>query len=200
MNFNQTDYRHQPEPRGYNITHLQIVPLQGDNYGQGFAYMASSKSRLYEICAANRWKPPSFECYEEGPGHKRLFTFKVTVEVQSQDSTTDLECWGSPCLKKKTAAQEAAEGALCPQNLWQKKKLSSSTSLKEIVVMYLAFFFTVRRSIRVTRVSFAEQFDTKQDLGMNPWGQGPAIPMGQHSAGLTKPHLLPSTLTFNGPD
>lgn len=64
-----------------------------------------------------------------------------------------------------------------------KEKHSSSTSLKEIVGLYLAFFFTVRRSIRMTRVSFAGQFDTKQGLGMNP--RGPAVPMDQQ--GLPKP-------------
>lgn len=34
---------------------------------------ATAKSRLYEICTANCWKPPSFECCkEEGPSHLKL--------------------------------------------------------------------------------------------------------------------------------
>ncbi|PSS07550.1 Ribonuclease 3-like protein [Actinidia chinensis var. chinensis] len=74
--------------------------------------MASSKSRLYEICAAKHWHPPSFECCEDGPGHKKLYAFKVTIEVQLEGSTTILECHGAPKSKKKMAEQHATEGAL----------------------------------------------------------------------------------------
>ncbi|XP_057479117.1 ribonuclease 3-like protein 1 [Actinidia eriantha] len=74
--------------------------------------MASSKSRLYEICAAKHWQPPAFECCEDCPGDEKLYTFKVTVEVQLEGSTTILECHGAPQSKKKMAAQHAAEGAL----------------------------------------------------------------------------------------
>ncbi|XP_028766455.1 ribonuclease 3-like protein 1 isoform X2 [Neltuma alba] len=32
----------------------------------------SARSTLYEICAANHWKPPVFECCkEEGPSHQK---------------------------------------------------------------------------------------------------------------------------------
>nr|XP_024928613.2 dicer-like protein 4 [Ziziphus jujuba var. spinosa] len=73
---------------------------------------ATAKSRLYEVCAANCWKPPSFECCkEEGPSHLKLFTFKVVVEIE-EDPDMVLECFGSPHVKKKAAAEHAAEGAL----------------------------------------------------------------------------------------
>ncbi|KAK7820606.1 dicer-like protein 4, partial [Quercus suber] len=71
-----------------------------------------SKSQLYEICAANYWKPPLFECCkEEGPSHAKMFTYKVIVEIK-EASTTVLECFGAPRLRKKEAAEHAAEGAL----------------------------------------------------------------------------------------
>ncbi|KAM4100561.1 hypothetical protein ACB094_05G077300 [Castanea mollissima] len=71
-----------------------------------------SKSQLYEICAANCWKPPLFECCkEEGPSHAKMFTYKVIVEIK-EASTTVLECFGAPRMKKKEATEHAAEGAL----------------------------------------------------------------------------------------
>ncbi|XAR67832.1 hypothetical protein NMG60_11002753 [Bertholletia excelsa] len=74
---------------------------------------SSSKSRLYEICVANHWDPPLFECSEnDGQGHRKLFTSKVTVELQLKDSTKILECRGAPQPRKKSAEQHAAEGAL----------------------------------------------------------------------------------------
>ncbi|XP_059457336.1 ribonuclease 3-like protein 1 [Corylus avellana] len=79
---------------------------------EGASKKGSAKSHLYEICAANYWKPPLFECCkEEGPSHAKMFTFKVIVEIQ-EASTTVLECFGAPQLKKKRAAEHAAEGAL----------------------------------------------------------------------------------------
>ncbi|KAJ7962785.1 Dicer-like protein 4-like [Quillaja saponaria] len=73
---------------------------------------ATARSHLYEICAANNWKPPLFECCkEEGPCHARMFTFKVIVEIEAASNIV-LECFGAPCSKKKTAAEHAAEGAL----------------------------------------------------------------------------------------
>ncbi|XP_062078299.1 dicer-like protein 4 isoform X2 [Humulus lupulus] len=51
----------------------------------------TAKSRLYEVCTANSWKPPQFECCkEEGPGHLKFGEHP----------------------KKKAAAEHAAEGAL----------------------------------------------------------------------------------------
>ncbi|XWS20506.1 hypothetical protein CRYUN_Cryun31cG0107300 [Craigia yunnanensis] len=73
---------------------------------------ASAKSQLHDICAANNWKFPLYECCkEEGPSNMKLFTFKVVVEIQ-EASTTILECFSDPQSKKKMAAYHAAEGAL----------------------------------------------------------------------------------------
>ncbi|KAL9263922.1 Dicer-like protein [Drosera capensis] len=70
------------------------------------------KSKLLEICAANCWNPPAFECCkEEGPSHLRLFTYKVVVQIED-DPCTILECFGKPHSKKKAAADNAAEAAL----------------------------------------------------------------------------------------
>ncbi|GMN72793.1 hypothetical protein TIFTF001_055280 [Ficus carica] len=34
---------------------------------------ATARSRLYEVCTANGWKRPSFECCNaEGPDHQKL--------------------------------------------------------------------------------------------------------------------------------
>ncbi|QCE08844.1 ribonuclease 3-like protein 1 [Vigna unguiculata] len=71
----------------------------------------TARSTLYEICAANHWKPPFFECCkEEGPSHEKMFTFKVIITVEASGNT--LECYGAPHRKKKEAADHAAEGAL----------------------------------------------------------------------------------------
>ncbi|XP_014499945.1 ribonuclease 3-like protein 1 isoform X2 [Vigna radiata var. radiata] len=71
----------------------------------------TARSNLYEICAANHWKPPIFECCkEEGPSHERMFTFKVIITIEASRNT--LECYGAPHRKKKEAADDAAEGAL----------------------------------------------------------------------------------------
>ncbi|XP_065848969.1 dicer-like protein 4 isoform X2 [Euphorbia lathyris] len=75
------------------------------------SYQRSAKSRLYEACAANCWKPPSFECCsEEGPGHLKNFTFKVVMEIEAPEMI--IECYGEARSKKKSAADHAAEGAL----------------------------------------------------------------------------------------
>ncbi|CAL5199751.1 unnamed protein product [Lathyrus oleraceus] len=92
------------------------TPEEGVKKGYG-------KSKLYEICAANHWKPPVFECCkEEGPSHCRLFTFKVLIEIETdkasknkektEASTSIVEVYGAPHQKKKAAADDAAEGAL----------------------------------------------------------------------------------------
>ncbi|XP_017423972.1 ribonuclease 3-like protein 1 isoform X2 [Vigna angularis] len=71
----------------------------------------TARSNLYEICVANHWKPPIFECCkEEGPSHERMFTFKVIIAIEASRNT--LECYGAPHRKKKEAADDAAEGAL----------------------------------------------------------------------------------------
>ncbi|XP_058780475.1 ribonuclease 3-like protein 1 isoform X2 [Vicia villosa] len=92
------------------------TPDEGVKKGNG-------KSKLYEICAANHWKPPVFECCkEEGPCHCRMFTFKVTIEIvtskasknieRTEASKSIVEVYGAPHQKKKMAADDAAEGAL----------------------------------------------------------------------------------------
>lgn len=74
--------------------------------------LGTARSRLREICAANSWKPPSFECCtEEGPSHLKYFTYKVVVEIEEAPEM-NFECVGSPQMKKKAAAEDAAEGAL----------------------------------------------------------------------------------------
>ncbi|XP_050216578.1 dicer-like protein 4 isoform X2 [Mercurialis annua] len=71
----------------------------------------SAKSRLHETCAGNYWKPPLFECCsDEGPGHLKLFSYKVVVEIEAPHLI--LECFGELRSKKKAAAEHAAEGAL----------------------------------------------------------------------------------------
>ncbi|KAF9680685.1 hypothetical protein SADUNF_Sadunf06G0147300 [Salix dunnii] len=72
----------------------------------------TAKSRLHEICTANSWKPPLFECCsEEGPSHLKTFTYKVVVEIEEAPDK-NFECVGLPQMKKKAAAENAAEGAL----------------------------------------------------------------------------------------
>ncbi|CAK9169748.1 unnamed protein product [Ilex paraguariensis] len=79
------------------LNHIQVTPVL---------------SKLHEICAANHWNPPIFDCCkEEGPRHLKLFTFKVIILIR-EASTMILECIGNPRSKKKTAADDAAEGAL----------------------------------------------------------------------------------------
>uniref|UniRef100_A0A5B7C289 Putative dicer-like protein 4 isoform X2 n=1 Tax=Davidia involucrata TaxID=16924 RepID=A0A5B7C289_DAVIN len=83
-----------------------------DSQTTGGSHKGSAKSCLYEICAANCWKPPLFECYKEiGPSHLKEFTFKVVVVIE-EASDMILECYGEPHAKKKDAAEHAAEGAL----------------------------------------------------------------------------------------
>ncbi|GMH30664.1 hypothetical protein Nepgr_032507 [Nepenthes gracilis] len=82
-----------------------------DSETGGGSQKALAKSRLHEICAANCWKPPLFECCnEEGPSHLRLFTYKVVVHIEEQN--LELECVGEPHSRKKVAAEQAAAGAL----------------------------------------------------------------------------------------
>lgn len=85
-----------------------------DNESQrkGAIPKGSAKSNLYEICAANCWKPPEFECCkEEGPGHLKLFWYKVVVAIEDSPGMV-LECFSDPRATKKAAAEHAAEGAL----------------------------------------------------------------------------------------
>ncbi|XP_048490834.1 dicer-like protein 4 isoform X2 [Beta vulgaris subsp. vulgaris] len=73
---------------------------------------ATARSRLHEICVKNCWRHPVYECCkEEGPSHLKLFTFKVVVLIEEAEDVA-LECFGRPQVKKKAAAEEAAEGAI----------------------------------------------------------------------------------------
>ncbi|GMN49922.1 hypothetical protein TIFTF001_019101 [Ficus carica] len=88
------------------------VATASDDEGNG-KRRGRAKSDLHEICAANKWKPPLFECCtEEGPCHLKMFTFKVTVEIREASSSTVLECFSAPQPRKKSAIDHAAEGTL----------------------------------------------------------------------------------------
>ncbi|CAH9093430.1 unnamed protein product [Cuscuta europaea] len=87
-----------------------------DSLVRGSSRTATAKSRLYEICTVNCWKPPVFECCDEaGPSHLKEFKFKVTIEVDEKSRV--IVAFGEARLKKKDAAEHAAEGAL-----WYLKK------------------------------------------------------------------------------
>ncbi|XP_075077545.1 dicer-like protein 4 isoform X3 [Nicotiana tabacum] len=82
-----------------------------DSKATGGAINGSAKSILHEVCAANCWKPPRFECCKEtGPSHLKEFTFRVVVEIE--ETSRVIESCGAPRAKKKDAAEDAAEGAL----------------------------------------------------------------------------------------
>ncbi|KAI3437202.1 uncharacterized protein J3R85_005635 [Psidium guajava] len=107
---------------GKNITVKKEDTSEAEASPQGDAKSGSAKAKLYELCAANKWKLPCFECYkEEGPSHLRQFSFKVTTEVKDESRVTILECLSAPRSKKKAAAEHAAEGAL-----WYLKHLGYS--------------------------------------------------------------------------
>ncbi|XP_061982729.1 ribonuclease 3-like protein 1 isoform X4 [Populus nigra] len=90
----------------------QIIKAGDDSSTIKNTTKISAKSQLLETLAANKWKPPLFECFkEEGPCHKKLFTYKVAIRIEGEASTV-LECFGYPKPTKKTAAEHAAEGAL----------------------------------------------------------------------------------------
>ncbi|PIN16599.1 Ribonuclease [Handroanthus impetiginosus] len=91
--------------------HLNNGP-DADSQGTGASCSTSAKSRLYELCAANCWKPPLFECCKEtGPSHLREFAYKVVVKMEELPNET-FEFYGEARTKKKEAAEHAAQGAL----------------------------------------------------------------------------------------
>ncbi|VFQ61325.1 unnamed protein product [Cuscuta campestris] len=82
-----------------------------DSPVRGSSRTATAKSRLHQICVVNCWKPPVFECYDEvGPSHLKEFMFKVTVEIEERSRVAVV--LGEARLRKKDAAEHAAEGAL----------------------------------------------------------------------------------------
>lgn len=102
-----------PEASGHSNSDLTIMSngSKADSKAIGGSKTESAKSRLHEICAANCWKPPLFECCKEtGPSHLKEFTFRVVVEIEEMSRV--IEAYGEPRLKKKDAAEHAAEGAL----------------------------------------------------------------------------------------
>ncbi|KAH6828797.1 dicer-like 4 [Perilla frutescens var. hirtella] len=83
-----------------------------DQNGKGAPSTVSAKSRLYELCTANCWRPPIFECCQEmGPSHLREFIFKVMLEIEEMPNET-FEFYGEPKARKKDAAEQAADAAL----------------------------------------------------------------------------------------
>ncbi|KAA0044459.1 ribonuclease 3-like protein 1 [Cucumis melo var. makuwa] len=79
---------------------------------EGTPEKRAAKSLLFEICTANHWQPPLFECCEEeGPSHARKYRFKVSIEMKG-DCEAVVECYGNLQTRKKMAAEHAAEGAL----------------------------------------------------------------------------------------
>ncbi|KAH0970234.1 hypothetical protein GBA52_022390 [Prunus armeniaca] len=107
----------QPPP-SFEAVKIQPSETRGNpscdanSQAKGGSHKATARARLYEICAANYWEPPLFECCnEEGPSHLKLFTFKVEVKIEEAPDMI-LECFGSPHGNKKAAAEHAAEGAL----------------------------------------------------------------------------------------
>ncbi|KAK3033196.1 hypothetical protein RJ639_036988 [Escallonia herrerae] len=102
-------------PSSSNCQFTENIESNGcsvDSQTPGGSSKGSSKSRLYEICAANCWKPPLFDCcMEAGPSHLKEFIFKVSMEIE-ENTNMVLECIGDPRAKKKDAAEHAAEGAL----------------------------------------------------------------------------------------
>nr|XP_043615016.1 ribonuclease 3-like protein 1 [Erigeron canadensis] len=77
----------------------------------------TARSALYEICAKSHLNRPEFVCCNEtGPSNKRLFIYKVIIEMKEPKegltSTTVVECIGKQQSNKKAAAESAAEGLL----------------------------------------------------------------------------------------
>ncbi|XP_047941505.1 dicer-like protein 4 isoform X2 [Salvia hispanica] len=72
----------------------------------------NARSYLNNICAAKHWSTPVFDCIKEtGPHHIKQFVYKVQLQIVGK-LNEELECIGEPRLKKKDAAESAAEGAL----------------------------------------------------------------------------------------
>ncbi|MED6180828.1 endoribonuclease Dicer [Stylosanthes scabra] len=82
----------------------------GDLSRTDCSFKGTARSRLYEFCAASCWKPPTFECCNEGgPDHMKSFTYKVTLDIEESPDVI-YEFIGEPKPKKKDAAECAAEG------------------------------------------------------------------------------------------
>ncbi|XP_027329743.1 dicer-like protein 4 [Abrus precatorius] len=87
------------------------LTIENHDGGSDSSRTGTARSRLYELCAAFCWKPPTFECCkEEGPDHLKIFTCKVTLEMEENPDMI-FEFIGEPKSKKKDASESAAEGA-----------------------------------------------------------------------------------------
>ncbi|XP_073044162.1 dicer-like protein 4 isoform X2 [Primulina eburnea] len=83
-----------------------------DPQGAGSICIGTAKLRLYEMCAANCWKPPIFECCDEtGPSHFKQFIYKIMLDIEEMPEET-FEFYGKPRTRKKDAAENAAQGAI----------------------------------------------------------------------------------------
>nr|GMD28858.1 dicer-like protein 4 [Ipomoea batatas] len=99
------------ETEGHSRQAIGCNDGSADSHVTGASRSATAKSFLHEICTANCWKPPVFQCCDEsGPSHLKRFRFKVTVEIEEKARV--LVAFGEPQLRKKDAAEHAAEGAL----------------------------------------------------------------------------------------
>ncbi|XP_078438839.1 dicer-like 4 isoform X2 [Wolffia australiana] len=71
-------------------------------------------ARLFEACAVNYWKPPTFSCYAEG---NTRFRCKVSIKVDVGNGTV-IECFGEFKPRKQLAKDSASEAALwCLSNM-----------------------------------------------------------------------------------
>lgn len=72
----------------------------------------NARSHLNNICTAKHWRTPVFNCLgESGPDHIKKFVYKVLVQIAGKQNE-EFVFIGEPRLKKKDAAESAAEGAV----------------------------------------------------------------------------------------
>ncbi|XP_073150113.1 dicer-like protein 4 isoform X2 [Henckelia pumila] len=133
----QTSYRHTASElhvtqiihnNGFNVespaSQLNI-DSEVDQQGTGSICNGMARSCLYEMCAANCWKPPIFECCNEtGPSHSKQFIYKIVLDIEEMPDET-FEFYGEPRTRKKDAAENAAQGAIwflkCQGYSWDQK-------------------------------------------------------------------------------
>ncbi|CAA6661652.1 unnamed protein product [Spirodela intermedia] len=89
-----------------------VASLPGPAQEPTSSHEKNPRAKLFEVCARNYWRRPSFSCWkEEGESHLKTFAFKVIVEVEAA-SRTIIESFGDCKPRKKEAQDHAAEGAL----------------------------------------------------------------------------------------
>ncbi|CAA7398025.1 unnamed protein product [Spirodela intermedia] len=103
------------EVKGKAEEELSPMSVAPSGYTDGMTEALCKKNpraKLFEVCARNYWRRPSFSCWkEEGESHLKTFAFKVIVEVEAA-SRTIIESFGDCKPRKKEAQDHAAEGAL----------------------------------------------------------------------------------------